>query len=261
MKSADFGTRGQHRVAPHQRVVIKSQKKTDMGPFVRFSCWHCSNPPCAGRCPFGAVVKVTVTNPDGTKTKTGPVWVDPAKCNPSACNQQCLQDCLRGGYPKIGVGNIAGDNKNFKCVMCHPRAGLGGDLPTKATAAEVAAVPEKAHQPTCVMTCPAKAMTYDTRANINAKIKQLGDEAKAQGKTVYVYGDSSMNWISTKAMITAPKADPFVEDHITPMVSGLLSSPFAKAAIVPTLVVGGLMAVSAMRAENEKASVAIEGEV
>jgi predicted NAD/FAD-binding protein len=58
-----------------------------------------------------------------------------------------------------------------------------------------------------------------------------------------------------------PKADPFIEDHITPMVSGALSSPLVKAAIVPTLVVGGLMALSARRAENEKEELAVEGEV
>src|SRR5689334_16759903 len=74
------------KLADNQRVVIKSQKRVDAGPFVRFSCWHCENPPCAGRCPFKAIKKNTVT---------GAVWIDPTLCNPddSKCVQQCKIDC------------------------------------------------------------------------------------------------------------------------------------------------------------------------
>lgn len=258
MAAADFNSRGVHRTAPHQRVVIKSIKKTDMGPFMRFSCWHCPNPPCAGRCPFKAI----------KKEASGAVSVDFTKCNPndSRCTKQCVTDCQRGGYPKVGTGNLANDYKAFKCTMCHGKAGLGGCLPTKATPAEYAAVPEKEHQPTCVYTCPAKAMMYDTRDNIRAYLAAKYAAAPIDPVTLRkqysAVGDGSMYWWSSKYTLTAPKADPFVEDHVTPMVSGLLSSPFAAAAIVPTLVVGGLLAISARKAENQKAPMAlIEGEV
>jgi hypothetical protein len=43
-----------------------------------------------------------------------------------------------------------------------------------------------------------------------------------------------------------------MEDHVSPMVSSLLSSPFAKAALAPTLVIGGLLALSARRAKMEE---------
>lgn len=255
MKAADFGTRGVHRVAAHQRVVIKSQKKIDMGPFQRYSCWHCENPPCAGRCPFKAI----------KKEANGAVSVDFTKCNPNACQKQCVTDCQRGGYPKVGTGNYAGDFKAFKCTLCFGRAGAEGDLPTTATAAEITAVPEKAHQPTCVYTCPAKAMKWDTRANIIAELTAMKAAAPTDPitgrKLFYAIGDGSMFWVSSKYILTPPKADPFIEDHIAPMVSGLLSSPLAKAAVVPTLVVGGLMAISARRAENEEVRIAMEGEV
>ncbi len=56
-----------------------------------------------------------------------------------------------------------------------------------------------------------------------------------------------MYWASRKFLLIAPKADPFVEDHLTPLVSNLVSGPFAKAALVPTLLAGGLMAVIARR--------------
>jgi len=236
------------KLASNQRVVIKSQKRVDMGPFVRFSCWHCENPPCVGRCPFKAIVKNDVT---------GAVWIDPNLCNPDdpKCVQQCKIDCQRGGVPMIGAGSdLISVQDAWKCTLCtgtydgapYIGAGLGGDLPTKATAAEIAAVPEKAHQPSCVYTCPAKAMDYDTRENILARLTN-----PAEGWTSR-FGDGSMFWASKKFLVAPPKADPFMEDHVGPMIGSLLSSPFAKAALAPTLVVGGLLALAARRAKVEE---------
>lgn len=250
---------------PNQRVVIKSQKRVDMGPFVRFSCWHCENPPCAQRCPFSAIVK---------NTTTGAVWIDPTKCTPGGtnakgvkCVHQCKIDCQRGGVPMIGEGSdLFVGEKAWKCTLCtgdyagapYKGAGLNGDLPTKAPGADGARVsqlptsgssviPELDHQPTCVFTCPAKAMVYDTRANIVAYLNSSAD-----GAWMSRFGDGSMFWASHKYLVAPPKADPFMEDHVSPMLGGLLSSPFAKAALAPTLVVGGLLALAARRAKMEQ---------
>jgi Fe-S-cluster-containing dehydrogenase component len=249
-----------NKLASNQRVVIKSQKRVDMGPFVRFSCWHCENPPCAGRCPFKAIQKNTVT---------GAVWIDPNLCNPadSRCVQQCKIDCQRGGVPQIGSGSdLLVPARAWKCTLCTGTyagapcagAGLGGDLPTKAAGANGARISqlphpvdtgtilELDHQPTCVFTCPAKAMVYDTRANILAYLNDT-----SQG-WVSRFGDGSMFWASKKFTVSPPKADPFMEDHVGPMVGSLLSSPFAKAALAPTLVVGGLLALAARRSKVEQ---------
>lgn len=249
---------GVHKTAPDQRVIIKSQKRVDMGPFMRFSCWHCTNPPCAKRCPFGAIKKMS----------NGAVMVDPELCNPGGTNSkgvkciyQCQIDCGRGGYPKVGVGSdLYSTAKAWKCTLCYGRAGAGESLissygtplPTKATAAEIAAVPEKAHQPSCVYTCPARAMMWDTRANILAYINN-----PANG-FISAVGDGSMFWASRKLLLVPPKADPYVEDHVTPLISSLVSGPFAKAALVPTLLAGGLAAVIARR---QALASGVEGEV
>jgi hypothetical protein len=111
------------------------------------------------------------------------------------------------------------------------------------------------HQPTCVFTCPAKAMVYDTQDNIKKYLNDTG-----QG-WVSRFGDGSIFWASKKFIISPPKADPFMEDHVAPMVSGLLSSPFAKAALAPTLVVGGLLALAARRAKIEEEALSASGEV
>lgn len=240
---------GVHKVAADQRVIVKSQNRIDNGPFLRYSCWHCPDPPCVKRCPFDAL----------TKEASGAVSVDPTKCDPGGstadgvvCTYQCQTDCQRGGYPKIGVGSNAYTTaKAWKCTMCHGRAGAtldpayGNPLPTRATTAEIAAVPEKAHEPSCVYTCPAKAMVYDTRDNIIARLTN-----PANGYTSWT-GDGGMFWGTKKlSAFVMPKADPFVEDHITPMLSGAVQGLSKPSVLVPTLVAGGLFAIMARRQRN-----------
>ncbi|MHB1323271.1 MAG: 4Fe-4S dicluster domain-containing protein [Coriobacteriia bacterium] len=244
---------GIHKTAPDQRVIIKSQKRVDMGPFMRYSCWHCENPPCTKRCPFKAIVK---------DANSGAVYIDPTLCQPNQtnaagvkCSAQCQIDCGRGGYPKIGKGSDQyTDTKAWKCTMCYGRAGdlslldaatkakYGNPLPTNHNSLPGSAlVPEMNHEPSCVYTCPAKAMKWDTKANVYAFIQN-----PANGY-ISAVGDGSVYWASKKNLVVAPKADPFVEDHVTPLISSVLSSPFAKTALVPAALGAGLMALIARR--------------
>jgi len=270
-------TIGVMKVAYDQRLAIKSQKRVDMGPFIRYSCWHCPDPPCAKRCPTKAI----------TKKANGAVDVDFAKCDPSICqiNGQypCVIDCQRGGYPKIGIGSDShATAKAQKCTLCGDRAGVdNGTIPQNPPTSQHYAsgykstllvsgidnsvvIPELEHAPMCVMTCPAKAMVWDTRDNILKYLAANYMVDKVINGVTYKeqrwVGNGSMFWASKKALIGPPKADPFVEDHLAPAATGLFSSPIVKAAIVPTLLVGGLMALSARRAENER-PVTSDGEV
>lgn len=255
---------GIHKTAPDQRVIIKSQKRVDMGPFMRFSCWHCENPPCIQHCPFKAIQK---------DADTGAVFIDPDLCKPNEYNDkgvkcigQCQIDCGRGGYPKIGKGSDqapwADKTKAWKCTMCYGRAGsdvkltavdpdtgltltqkYGNPLPSNYNSVHgigVKTVADQDHEPSCVYTCPAKAMKFDTRADILAHLVPANGWVSAQG-------DGSMFWASKKGLVIAPKADPFVEDHVTPLVSSVLSNPFAKAALVPMALGAGLLALIARR--------------
>lgn len=256
---------GVHKTAPDQRVIIKSQKRLDMGGFMRFSCWHCPDPPCVKRCPFNAL----------TKQENGAVSIDPSLCDPAQCDQQCVTDCQKGGYPKIGIGSdvvfdaegldmgpldLSSTSRAWKCTMCYGRSGAddqlnplyGEGLPTRASAADIVAVPEKAHEPACVYTCPAKAMTFDTRENIMSMI--------SSGGYISYQGEGSMFWGSKKYILAAPKADPFVEDHLTPLFSSVLTSSVNRAAIVPTLVAGGILALVMQRiARANEATTSGEG--
>lgn len=242
------------------RLAIKSQRRSDMGSFVRFSCWHCPSPPCVAACPYGAM----------KKEDNGAVNVYKDKCDPLTCRAKagttgqgypCQIQCARGGYPKIGVpyqGSSA--TKMNKCTLCAGRAGSDADiaavnaaivaaggtamaapLPTRALPDEILAVAEKAHEPACVSSCPAKALTWDTRENIKTLV--AGYTLNGQANWM---GDGSLFWGSKRTPLGPPKADPFIEDHVVPMIGDLTSK-----LLVPTLVVGGLAALSARRSSIE----------
>ena len=240
-------------VSPRQRLAIKSTRRGDMGPFVRFSCWHCPDAPCIKECPFGAIKQ---------EATTGAVSVNNALCKPALCKggtgpKPCEIGCQQGGYPKVGVayetGTYAGQVKMNKCTLCTGRAGANSDpnldastaLPTTATAAEVAAVPEKAHQPACVSTCPAKAMMWDTKANILAYLQNPANGYILANGTQNWIGSGGVYWAAKKNMLVPPKADPFIEDHLTPMVSSMVSGGSKLA--IPALLLGGLAVVSMRR--------------
>lgn len=258
-------------VSASQRLAIKSQKRVDMGPFVRFTCWHCPDPPCAAGCPTKAIVK---------EAATGAVSVNNTLCDPDNCRvlagyptnvgpKPCEVECQRGGYPKVGQpyeGSTAA--KMTKCTLCTGRAGSDTDpnliaataLPTRARKNQTTGsfisdisgldVPELAHEPACVSSCPAKAMRWDTRDNILAFLNNTENGFTLADGTKNWLGNGSMFWASKRTILVPPKADPFIEDHVAPMAASMLSGLGAKM-LVPTLVVGGLAALSARRMTNE----------
>jgi len=205
------------QIAPDDLVVVKAQKAYDQGPFVRYGCWHCLAPSCASACPLGAITKLG----SGSKAH-GAVIVDYTKCTPdeNGCTRQCIAACRKGGYPVVGKGTSdyypGTIKKMYKCDMCYDRVEAG-------------------KLPNCVETCPAKAYTFDTYSNIIDKINADGFS--------YISGNDQFLWATRNTAFMSPKADPFVEDHISPMVDRLLSGPFSKAFLVPTAVVGGLYAL------------------
>lgn len=198
---------GAEKVESDDPVVIKAQRSVDNPPFVRYSCWHCVNPPCVPACPLGAM-KVD--------SATGAVYVDNSLCDPTSCSRQCVTNCRRGGYPKVGT-NAPGYHA-YKCNLCYNRPG----------------------GPECVKTCPAKALKYDTLSNIESYI--------AVNYPTYKIGDGHVFWAS-KANFDPPTTDPFIEDHISPMFSRLLTSPAGKLLALPGVIFGALYALYRRRTE------------
>lgn len=202
-------------------TVVKAQKDNDSPPFVRYSCWHCDAPTCATACPLGAIKQTT----------EGAVWVDRAMCNPASsecvsAGKPCATKCHRGGYPKIGTADPG--LYAYKCDMCKDR--IGG--------------------PACVETCPAKALTYDTKANITAKLTDPLNAAKYKVKVGGNFNGNNGNmfWASSKPF-NPPTTDPFIEDHISPMLGRLINAPVSRVLVLPTLLFGGIYALYRRRLE------------
>jgi Fe-S-cluster-containing dehydrogenase component len=244
-----------------------------MGPFVRFSCWHCPDAPCIKECPRSAI----------KQEATGAVSVNNALCEPTLCKagsgpRPCEIGCQQGGYPKVGeayeTGTYAGAVKMNKCTLCTGRAGADGvvdaatALPTRARATsgtypnQVFAsdlplpsggtlpnptVPELAHEPACVSSCPAKAMRWDSKANILAYLNDSANGFTLANGTQNWIGAGAVYWASRKTPLVPPKADPFIEDHLTPMVSSMMSG--GGKLMIPTLLLGGFAVVSMRRAK------------
>jgi hypothetical protein len=177
-------------------------------------------------------------------------------------------------------GTFGGLTKMNKCTLCTGRAGADGvvdastALPTRARKVggnwvsdlplpsggtlPNATVPELAHEPACVSTCPAKAMKWDSKANILAYLQDPANGYILANGTQNWIGNGAMFWASKKVMLTPPKADPLVEDHVTPQATSILSS---SALIIPTLVAGGLAALAKRKADNEAEASDLQGEV
>jgi Fe-S-cluster-containing dehydrogenase component len=161
---------------------------------------------------------------------TGAVYVDKNQCDPNntLCMRQCRTYCRRGGYPKIREQNECATDESplaFKCNLCYNR-------------------PEG---PACVATCPAGALTYGDRDTVlaNAKLKYSN-----------IVGDGHVYWASKKPF-TAPASDPFIEDHISPMLGKVSNGTTGKILAIPTVLFGGLYALYRRRldvgTESEKA--------
>jgi hypothetical protein len=112
----------------------------------------------------------------------------------------------------------------FKCDMCYGKDKNNNERKFKDSAGNLI--------PQCVATCPGGALSYGTRDSIITKSKTYK----------YRVGDGHVFWASNRSF-TAPAADPFVEDHISPMVGKLSSGGASRALAVPSLLVGGLYAL------------------
>ena len=265
MKSETIGV---HKVSYDQRLAIKSQKRVDMGPFLRFTCWHCPSPPCASACPYDAIIK----------RDNGAVDVDETLCRPDLCRRNgqypCVVGCQRGGYPKVGVGRTTqvGPKAN-KCTLCSGRAGdvapeVPNSLPSRNVTGNTSTLvgvgvdnttvyPDLGHEPACVASCPAKAMVWDTQANIKAYLSDPANGYVWANGTRNWIGNGSMFWGSKKVLLAPPKADPLVEDHVSPLTSDFTIGALG---LAPAVLLTGMWAYSSHRARTEEEAAA-RGEV
>lgn len=246
------------RIATDDATVVKPQFGWDYPPFLKYNCWHCATPPCAGRCPFKAISK----NSDGS------VSIDFSLCKPTQCNQECTKDCGNGGFPKVGQGNGT-DLKAYKCDMCYGRripllVNNGGtvagnpdviDIKTfgnfrdeaksKIGTTDTASI-DVYKVSACVLACPTGALKMGYLDDLDAYLAQLKSDALAKGKTLYVHHGPGDSWAWAGTLMSAPpKSDPMLDDHLVPLTRQMVDGK-----LVPVgLMVGGLYLLYKRRQE------------
>lgn len=230
------------RISPDDATVIKPQFGYDFPPFIKYNCWHCANPPCAGRCPFKAI----------SKKEDGAVVIDFTRCNPTACNLECVKDCGHGGYPRVGKGNNT-DLKAYKCDMCYGRrlpllvvgpdgvvrgnpdvidiktfGSFGTEAKSYIGTTDTSAV-ERYKVSACVLACPTGALRMGYKDELDAYIASKGYQ--------YKHGLLGDNWKwAGNVMSAPPTADPLTDDHLIPLTHQLVDGK-----LVPVgLMIGGL---------------------
>ncbi len=122
-------------------------------------CMHCTNPPCANLCPWGAAAK----------RDNGAVTIDPDIClGGSKCKSVCPWDIPQR---QTGVGlyldllpRFAGNGVMYKCDRCQPRTAEG-------------------KLPACIEACPMDVQQIGPRSEIVARAEALARETGG-----YIYG-------------------------------------------------------------------------
>lgn len=138
-------------------VVIDGEERTLTIPR---RCMHCTNPPCANLCPFGAA----------RKEENGVTWIHPDICFGGAkCRKVCPWHIPQR---QTGVGlylNVmpafAGNGVLYKCDRCLHRL-------------------KKGEVPACIEACPENVQTIGPRDEIIAAAHKRAKEING-----YIYGE------------------------------------------------------------------------
>lgn len=151
------------RLTPYNWLYIQTAEVEHNGEEYEISiprrCLHCTNPPCANLCPWGAAYK----------EETGTVRIDEDICLGGAkCRTVCPWDIPQrqsgaGMYLNI-LPRFAGNGTMLKCDRCYDKVAQG-------------------NQPACIAACPENVQRMGPRSKMIAYAEKLA-------KTIngYMYG-------------------------------------------------------------------------
>jgi len=138
-------------------------------------CLHCSNPPCANLCPWGAA----------RKQSNGIVRIDDSICLGGAkCKDVCPWQIPErqtgvGLYRKI-LPSLAGNGVMYKCDRCYDRI-------------------ERGETPACIEICPMDVQTIGPRREMVALAHRLAQESSG-----FIYGETENGGTGTLYVSPVP---------------------------------------------------------
>ncbi|PKM81575.1 MAG: oxidoreductase [Firmicutes bacterium HGW-Firmicutes-14] len=160
------------RLTPYNWTFVQKAKVEHNGRVQTVNmprrCMHCTNPPCANICPFGAQ----------EVTKEGAVLINPETCFGGAkCRDVCpwgipARQAGVGLYMKI-LPDYLGGGVMYKCDLCIDLVRAGKD-------------------PACVEACPKGAVRFGPKSEMLAQAKGRAGEING-----YVYGEKENGGTST----------------------------------------------------------------
>ena len=178
-----------NRLTPYNRIFVQKAQATVNGQEKTISiprrCMHCDNPACATIGPFSA----------NTKDKSGAVVIDQDLCFGGAkCKNVCPWQIPQrqsgvGIYLKVAK-EFMGNGVMYKCDLCIDRLNQG-------------------KQPSCVETCPKKAMIIGPRDQIFAEA-----EKRAQAIGGHMFGKQENGGTSTLYVSPVPFKE--LEQNLSP---------------------------------------------
>ena len=248
-------------VSPRQRLAIKSTRRGRHGSVRPLQLL------ALPRCPVHQ--GVSVWSDQARDGDHGAVSVNSALCQPTLCKsgtgpRPCEIGCQQGGYPKVGVayetGPYAGQVKMNKCTLCTGRAGADDRDPNSGRRP-----PRFRQRPPAaeVCRCPREGPPAGVRLDVPGQGHEVGHQGQhpcvpqRSGQRLHPGQRHSRTGSAAAACtgqprrpcIVPPKADPFIEDHLTPMVGSMVSG--GSKLMIPALLLGGFAVVSMRRAKVE----------
>jgi Fe-S-cluster-containing dehydrogenase component len=169
------------RLTPYNWLFIQTAVVTKDGKELTVNiprrCMHCTHPPCAELCPWGAAAKY----PDGAVRIDTDICLGGSKCK-SVCPWHIPQRQTGVGLYLDLLPRFAGNGVMYKCDRCKERMAAGKD-------------------PACVAACPQGVQTIGPRSRIVAAAHALAKETGG-----FVYGETENGGTNTLYVSPVPFA-------------------------------------------------------
>ena len=226
------------RLTPYNWIYIQSADVTHNGEEHEINiprrCLHCTNPPCANLCPWGAARKEDT----GIVRIHEDICLGGAKCR-TVCPWDIPQRQSGAGLYLDLMPRFAGNGTMLKCDRCYDKLAKG-------------------EQPACITACPEDVQKIGPRSEMIAYAKEL-----AQSMNGYLYGLDENGGTNTIYVSPVPfdKINKAVEKgkgkpHLAPVENSMTNEETLTTALITAplagIAAGVLKVISDAKSDTKK---------